>query len=293
MQAVIKFPNISPELFSFSIGDFEFALRWYALAYIFGILIAWRLILHFIRQPQKWPNATPPFTPELIEAFLTWAIIGIVLGGRIGYVIFYNPADFAANPLDILKVWQGGMSFHGGFAGVAVAAIVFCRRHKLPMLSVADALAMATPPALLLGRLANFINAELWGRPTDLPWGVVFPGYYAQQCGDIVGECARHPSQLYEAGLEGLILGAVLLFLARGSAFLRPGLMTGVFIAGYGLARSIVELFRQPDLQFTSASNPIGYVIQFGDWGLTMGQTLSLPMVLVGIGLILWARRTA
>lgn len=293
MQAVLNFPNVSPELFSITIAGFEFALRWYALAYIFGLLIAWRMVLIFIRKPEKWPNEKPPFTPELLEAFLTWAIVGVVIGGRVGYVFFYNPQDFLRDPLEILKVWQGGMSFHGGFAGVAIAGLLFSLRYKLPILSAADAIAMATPPALLLGRLANFINAELWGRPTDMPWGVIFPGFYAQDCPDVVGECARHPSQLYEAGLEGVILGVAVLIFARGTAFLRPGLITGVFIAGYGMARIIVELFRQPDAQFTSDTNPIGYAFQFGEFGLTMGQALSLPMVLVGLMLIILSRRSA
>jgi phosphatidylglycerol:prolipoprotein diacylglycerol transferase len=171
---------------------------------------------------------------------------------------------------------------------VILGAYLYYRKTYTPLLSGADLLALATPVGLLLGRIANFINAELWGRPTDLPWGVIFPGEAAQYCGQIVGLCARHPSQLYEALLEGLLLGAVLINLAfHKGALKRPGFVCGTFFVGYGIARSIVELVRQPDAQFTSALNPIGYVIQFGEWGLTMGQLLSIPMILIGLFLII------
>jgi len=171
---------------------------------------------------------------------------------------------------------------------VILGAYLYYRKTYTPLVSGADLLALATPVGLLLGRIANFINAELWGRPTDLPWGVIFPGEAAQSCGQIVGFCARHPSQLYEALLEGLLLGAVLIYLAfHKGALKRPGFVCGTFFVGYGIARSIVELVRQPDAQFTSALNPIGYVIQFGEWGVTMGQLLSIPMMLIGLLLII------
>jgi phosphatidylglycerol:prolipoprotein diacylglycerol transferase len=216
----------------------------------------------------------------------------VVLGGRLGFVLFYQPEFYLRNPAAILQVWQGGMSFHGGFAGVALAGILFCRRHGIPMLSAADALALATPPGLLLGRLSNFVNGELWGRQTDVPWAVAFPDPRAQDCPEVIGLCGRHPSQLYEAGLEGLVLGLVLLVLAaRFGALRAPGRITGVFLAGYGAARFFVELFRQPDAQFITDGNPMGYVVQIGPAGLSMGQMLSLPMIAAGIALLMVARR--
>lgn len=292
LTAALPFPDIGPDIFSIEIGTFTLALRWYALAYIVGLLIGWRLCVAAVRRAALWPASGPPLSPSQIEDLLTWIIIGVVVGGRLGFVLFYQPDYYLANPLEILKVWQGGMSFHGGFAGVAVAGLTYCIRRHAPLLSTADLLAMATPPGLFLGRLANFINNELWGRPTDVPWAVIFPGEAAQACPGIEGLCARHPSQLYEALLEGLLLGALLLVLAWRCGWLKkPGAITGAFLIGYGLARSFVELFRQPDAQFVTADNPIGHALHFGDWGLTMGQTLSLPMVAVGIGLLWMAYR--
>ena len=287
MPTALPFPDIGPNLFSIEIGSFTFALRYYALAYILGIVIGWRLCVAAIRRPLLWALSNPPLTKEQVDDLLTWIILGIILGGRLGFVFFYQPSYYLANPLEILMVWQGGMSFHGGFLGVVSGGLLFCLRHRIPLLSTADLLAMATPPGLLLGRLANFINNELWGRPTDFPWGVVFPGATAQACDGITGVCARHPSQIYEALLEGVLLGSALLFLAwRRGALKRPGFLTGLFLAGYGGARAFVELFRQPDAQFVTADNPIGHALQYGAWGLTMGQVLSLPMILAGLVLI-------
>lgn len=294
MKALIEFPEISPDLLSVSIGGFELALRWYALAYIVGILIAWGLAVRAVRRPSLWPGNTPPMTPKQIEDMLFYLVLGIILGGRLGFVLFYQPGYYLSNPGEILRVWQGGMSFHGGMIGVLVAALLFTARHKIDRLSAADLIAHAVPPGLLLGRLANFINAELWGRPTDLPWGVAFPGVAAQDCGQVAELCARHPSQLYEAVLEGLLLGAVLLWLAyRRGAFHRPGLVMGVFFAGYGLARFLVEFFRQPDAQFVSPGNPLGLAWHIGGYGMTMGQILSLPMIALGLYFALRAKRPA
>lgn len=292
MQAMIPFPDISPEIFSISLFGIEFALRWYALAYIVGIVIGWRLVVATVKRPHLWPGGAAPMDARAVEDLLTWVILGVILGGRLGFVVFYQPAYYLQNPAEILQVWQGGMSFHGGLLGVVVACIAFSWRRGIPWLSVADVLCMATPAGLLLGRIANFINAELWGRPTDLPWGVVFPGRAAQDCPGIEGPCARHPSQLYEAGLEGLVLGAVLLWLVwmRG-ALTRPGLATGVFFAGYGLSRFVVEFARQADPQFITPDNPMGWVVQAGGMGLSMGQLLSLPMIVLGLGFALWAQR--
>ena len=294
MKALIEFPEISPDLLSVSIGGFELALRWYALAYIVGILIAWGLAVRAVRRPSLWPRNTPPMTPKQIEDMLFYLVLGIILGGRLGFVLFYQPGYYLSNPGEILRVWQGGMSFHGGMIGVLVAAWLFTARHKIDRLSAADLIAHAVPPGLLLGRWANFINAELWGRPTDLPWGVAFPGVAAQDCGQVAELCARHPSQLYEAVLEGVLLGAVLLWLAyRRGAFHRPGLVMGVFFAGYGLARFLVEFFRQPDAQFVSPGNPLGLAWHIGGYGLTMGQILSLPMIALGLYFALRAKRPA
>ncbi len=292
MQAVIPFPGIGNEIFSIDIGGFDFALRWYALAYIVGIIIGYRIVLRAVRTPHLWRDETPPTTPELLEAFLTWAILGIILGGRLGFVLFYQPTYYLQNPAEILQVWNGGMSFHGGFLGVVIAGLIFCWKHGIKMLSFGDLMAMAAPIGLLLGRLANFNSAELWGRPSTLPWAVIFPGNAAQNCPDVIGACARHPSQLYEAAMEGLILGAAILYLAWRRGWLKkPGQLMGLFIAGYGVSRFIVEFFRQADAQFITETNPMGYVMQFGDFGLTKGQQLSIPMIAIGLLFILYARK--
>lgn len=285
MQAMIPFPEISPEIFSISLFGIEFALRWYALAYIAGIVIAWRLAVAALKTPALWPGQKPPMQPGQVEDLLTWIILGVILGGRLGFVLFYQPGYYLAHPSEVLRIWQGGMAFHGGLIGVIVAAWAYAQRHGIAKLQMADLVAYTVPAGLLLGRLANFINAELWGRPTDLPWGVAFPTQAAQNCGQALGEiCARHPSQLYEALLEGLLLGAALLWLTwRRQSLSRPGLNLGVFLAGYGLARFAVEFFRQPDAQFVSAGNPLGLAWHMGGYGLTMGQLLSLPMIALGL----------
>ena len=285
-MAYIPFPDISPEIYSFEIFGLTLALRWYALAYIAGLLIGWRLILRLIATARLWPKGAP-MQAEQVERLLTWVILGVIIGGRTGFVLFYQPGYYLANPGQILRVWEGGMSFHGGFLGVVAAALIFCRREAIPMLSAADLMAVATPPGLLLGRIANFINAELWGRPTALPWGVAFPSEAAQSCPGVVGICARHPSQLYEAGLEGLVLGSLLLIIVWRRGWLaRPGAVAGLFFAGYGAARFAVEFVRQPDAQFVTDGNPLGLAWQVGGYGLTMGQALSLPMIAVGLYLI-------
>ncbi len=291
MPFALPFPTISPEIFAVSLFGFDFALRWYALAYIIGIIIGWRLVLRAIKTPALWPANTSPLRPAQIEDLLTWVILGVILGGRLGYVLFYSPSFYLSNPSEILKIWQGGMSFHGGLIGVALAGWIFASRHNLSKRSIADVMALGVPPGLLLGRVANFINAELWGRPTDLPWGVIFPGQAAQACGQIAGVCARHPSQLYEAALEGLLLGAALIWLVwRRGALKYPGRIAGAFFAGYGIARFAVEFVRQPDAQFISPGNPLGLAWHIGGYGLTMGQLLSLPMILLGLWLFWRAR---
>jgi phosphatidylglycerol:prolipoprotein diacylglycerol transferase len=284
MHFAIPFPDIGPEVFSISVGGLDFALRWYALAYIAGIVIGWRIMVAAVKRPALWPDGRAPMTPGEVEEFLTWAVLGIIAGGRLGYTLFYQPGYYLAHPLEILYVWQGGMSFHGGFLGVVAAAIWFCRRNGIPLAQMSDALAIAAPCGIMLGRLANFVNGELWGRPSGVPWAMVFPDPRS-------GGVPRHPSQLYQAALEGLALGLLMWWLATRRGWLsRPGAMVGAFIGGYGVARLIGEGFRQADAQFMSTDNPFGHVIRFGSetgsWGLTMGQTLSLPMIAVGGALI-------
>lgn len=265
----MPFPDVDPIIFQ--IGPF--ALRWYALAYIAGLMIGYRYMARMAVNASLWPQQ-PPVSRENIDDLLLWVTLGVILGGRLGYVLFYNPSYYIAHPGQILAVWSGGMSFHGGAAGVIIALLLFARRKNLPALALGDMTAAAVPIGLLFGRLANFINSELWGRPTDVAWGVVFP---------TGGPLPRHPSQLYEAGLEGLLAFIVItIFVWRRQAFARPGLATGLFVLIYGASRMFVELFRQPDAH-----------IGFLSGGLTMGQALSIPMVIAGLGFIVYAQRKA
>ena len=292
MQAAIPFPDISNEVFSIELFGAHLALRWYALAYLAGLLAGFWVIRRLMRRPALWPGDRAPMAPERTDDLLTAIILGVIIGGRLGFVLFYQPLHYLSHPLDIVKVWEGGMSFHGGFLGVVAAGLWFARRQGVPAMQLSDAMALVAPIGLFFGRLANFVNAELWGRPTDLPWGVVFPGAAAQDCPGIApGLCARHPSQLYEAGLEGLLLGLLLWLLVRRGALKRPGLVTGLFLAGYGAARFAVEFVRQADAQFITPDNPLGHALHLGGFGLSMGQILSLPMILAGIWLIGRARR--
>ena len=291
MQGYIPFPNISPDVFTIHVAGYAFALRWYALAYICGLLIGWWIVARLVKAPRLWLRDTAPMQPKQVEDLLTWVILGVVLGGRIGYVLFYDLPFYLKNPLGIFEVWHGGMSFHGGFLGVGLALFFYTRSQKIPLLSAADALAVATPPGLFLGRIANFINGELWGLPSHLPWAVAFPRPAAQDCGpDWLTICTRHPSEIYEALLEGVILGSLLLWLAWRRGWLKyPGRLAGAFFAGYGIARFIVEFFRQADAQFITAADPAGNVISFGSLGgFSMGQVLSLPMIVIGVAVIWW-----
>lgn len=262
LTASLPYPQIDPEIFR--IGPF--ALRWYAVAYIVGIALAWRYVIHLIRQPHA------PMAERHADDFLFWATLGVILGGRLGYVLFYNFEVYLDNPVAILKVWEGGMSFHGGLLGVTLAMILFCRHHKLSLLRFADYIACAVPIGLFLGRIANFINGELYGRVTDAPWAMMFP---------TGGPEPRHPSQLYEAFLEGIVLFIILWFVFHKTPAKRwPGVMVGIYTMGYGLSRFLVETVREPDEQLG--------ILQIG---LTMGQILSLPMIALGIGLIAYGYR--
>lgn len=260
MLALIPYPDISP--IAFSLGPLQ--IRWYALAYITGLLLGWRYCM--------WLAGRPPAVckPLDIDDFLIWATAGVVLGGRSGYVLFYDSGLYAAHPLEIFEVWHGGMSFHGGCIGVITAIILFALRRRISILGLGDIICCAVPIGLFFGRLANFINGELFGRVTDVAWAMIFPNG---------GPLPRHPSQLYQASMEGIILFAVLTLLERLGLRQRPGVISGTFLMGYAVARSIGELFRQPDSQ-------IGFLV----FGTTMGQLLSLPMFLAGAWLIIAAK---
>ncbi|WP_026480995.1 prolipoprotein diacylglyceryl transferase [Ahrensia sp. 13_GOM-1096m] len=267
-QLALTFPNLDPILFQ--IGPI--AIRWYSLSYIVGIVLGWLYAKSIVRNNRLWGRQSP-ITDVDMDDFMLWATIGTVLGGRFGYVFFYDFAGFMADPVSIFQIWQGGMSFHGGFLGVTIAMILFARARKTPVWSLFDVIATVVPIGLGLGRVANFINGELWGRVSDAPWAMAFP---------TGGPQPRHPSQLYEAALEGALLLAVLFIAVYGfKALHRPRLATGIFVGGYGIARTIVEFFREPDAH-------LGYL--FGDW-FTMGMLLSMPMVLIGLALILSARK--
>jgi len=260
MMFSLAFPQIDPILVQ--VGPF--AIRWYALAYIAGLVIGWRYCMALAKRP---PYLVKPID---IDDFLVWATLGVVLGGRVGYVLFYRPGYYLTEPLEALELWHGGMSFHGGCTGVILALWLFTRQRRIPFLAMADIVACATPIGLFFGRLANFINGELWGRVTDVPWGMAFPN---------AGPEPRHPSQLYQATLEGIVLFVLLFALQLGGARFRPGRISGTFLIGYAVARSVGELFRQPDAQ-------LGFLL----FGITMGQLLSLPMLAAGIYLVVRAK---
>ncbi len=289
---MIPFPNISPEIFSIEILGFELALRWYALSYILGFVVALRIMNFFLRKENLWPHSFAPMNVDQSDAFLTYLIVGVILGGRFGYVLFYNFEYYFSHPVDILRIWDGGMSFHGGLLGVIIGVIAFSKLNGVPIWQASDLVALATPPGLLFGRVANFINGELWGRPTEVPWGVIFPGERAQACENTVGLCARHPTQLYEAFLEGFLLFVLLILFARAGALRRPSFVTGIFMIGYGTVRFGIEYYRVPDPQFFSTLNPNGFAYIFAGVGITMGQALCLPMILLGVYLIIRASKT-
>jgi phosphatidylglycerol:prolipoprotein diacylglycerol transferase len=264
----IAFPVFDPV--AFSIG--WFVIRWYALAYIGGIVLGWIYARSLVKKQRLWGGPVP-ITLVQLDDFILWVTIGIIVGGRTGYVLFYNPAFFIQHPAEIFQLWNGGMSFHGGFLGCVAAVMLFARKNGISILSLGDITTAVGPIGLFLGRLANFINSELWGRTADasVPWAMVFPNG---------GPDPRHPSQLYEAGLEGILMFAILAFMIRMGALKRPGLILGSFIAIYGLARITGEFFREPDPQ-------LGFL-----WGgLTMGMLLSVPMIIVGAILIMMAWR--
>jgi phosphatidylglycerol---prolipoprotein diacylglyceryl transferase len=263
----LAYPNIDPV----AVAAGPLVIRWYALAYVVGILIGWWAMTRLARRPG--PSGAALMAKGAVDDFVVWATLGIILGGRIGYVLFYQPLHYLDHPLEALELWHGGMSFHGGLIGVVTAVWLFARRQGIGFLALGDLVTTVAPIGLFFGRLANFVNGELYGRPSDVPWAMVFPRDPSQ--------LPRHPSQLYEATLEGLVLFGVLIWLVTArDAYRRPGLAAGTFLTGYGIARTVGELFRQPDVQ-------LGFLIG----GATMGQLLSLPVLACGLYLIWRAQR--
>jgi phosphatidylglycerol:prolipoprotein diacylglycerol transferase len=270
-MAALPFPNIDPVLFS--VGPLS--VHWYGIGYVIGILFAWWYGKKLVNNARLWPNNNAPMDPLALDDFVLWAALGVVIGGRIGYVLFYNFSFYISNPLEIPAVWDGGMSFHGGILGTTVAMILFAKKRGIPVWSMFDTIAAGVPIGLGVVRIANFINSELWGRVSDVSWAVYFPNG---------GPLPRHPSQLYEAALEGFVLFFVLaLLIWKGNKLKAPGFIAGAFVAGYGLSRILVEFFREPDAQ-------LGYLV--GGW-MTMGMVLSVPMVLLGVWAMARANRAA
>lgn len=266
----MQFPNFDPVIFH--IGPL--AIRWYALAYVAGILLGWRYAVGLVRNARLWGGKAPTATGEQIDDLILWITLGVIVGGRIGYILFYAPNLIWTEPLEIFQVWKGGMSFHGGFIGVVVAIIAFARANRIDMFKLGDLVAPAVPIGLFFGRIANFINGELWGRPTGVPWAIQFPA---------AGVEYRHPSQLYEAALEGIVLFFVLRYLTHNRLWLqRRGAVCGLFMVGYAVFRIALEGVREPDAQ----------MLPFFQTVLTMGTLLSIPMALVGVWLLWRSFRT-
>ncbi|MDB5419822.1 MAG: lgt [Phenylobacterium sp.] len=259
----MPFPEFDPVLVHLG----PIAIRWYALAYVAGILLGWRYAVGLVKNARLWALRGAPATVDQIDDLILWVTIGVIVGGRLGHVLFYTPQLVWTDPLEIFKTWHGGMSFHGGALGVLIALVVFAWRNGIDMLRLGDVAAACTPIGLFFGRIANFINGELWGRPTTVPWGIIFPG---------AGPEPRHPSQLYEAALEGVVLFLLLRWSTHVRKDLnRRGVVMGLFIAGYGVIRTSLENVREPD----------SYMPNF-PFGLTMGMMLSIPMILVGAWMV-------
>jgi phosphatidylglycerol:prolipoprotein diacylglycerol transferase len=263
---LLPYPVIDPVLVHLG----PLAIRWYALAYIAGLVAGWWLIRRMVAEDRHWGGKPRP-TPDSVDDLLVYCALGTVIGGRLGQVLLYDPGYYFAHPLEIFMLWRGGMAYHGGMLGVFVGVLLFARRYRVPWLTVLDLACLVAPIGIFLGRIANFIKPELWGRPTDVPWAMRFPGSDMQP---------RHPSQLYEAALEGALNFAVLWLIARGGGLQRRGLITGVFGIIYGAARIICEFFRDPD------PNPLGLG---GD--LTMGMVLSAPMIVIGLAVVAYSLR--
>ena len=280
------FPEFDPVLIQLG----PLPIRWYALAYVTGIVLGWWYASKLARREALWAPRKPPVTPAQLDDLVLWITLGVILGGRFGYALFYKPEMYAqlftgqswGERLELFQIWTGGMSFHGGFLGVAIALVLFARRQNANALSLGDLIAPVAPVGLFFGRIANFINGELWGRETTVPWAVRFCNARIEAMYGVcpAGDVPRHPSQLYEAGLEGLLLFVVLsLAIWKWKLLAKPGYVTGLFLLGYGLSRATLENVRQPDVGLDALP-----------FGLTMGMILSTPMILIGVWLIWRAR---
>ncbi|MDX2259853.1 MAG: prolipoprotein diacylglyceryl transferase [Hyphomicrobiaceae bacterium] len=268
--AAIPFPAFDPV--AIEIGPI--AIRWYGLAYAAGLLLGWLYIRRLLATPALWPRSSPPMQPDDVDELLVFVTLGVVVGGRLGHILFYEPAHYLAHPLEVFAIWKGGMAFHGGLVGTAIAMLLYARRRGVSVWPVMDVVAAAVPIGLLFGRLANFVNGEIVGSPTDMPWGMVFPGW---------GSEPRHPAMLYEAALEGIALFALLRYATHTQGTLKlPGLTTGLFLVGYAAFRIFCELFKFVDYRMLHPDLPV-----------TKGMVYSLPMLLVGIWFVIAARRRA
>lgn len=272
----------------------EIAVHWYPFAYASTFLWVWLWARYLVSRGELWKDNISPVSQSQVDGGRLWIFLGVIVGARLGYVLFYQPEFYVAHPEKILRLWEGGMSFHGGLLGVLFFGALYVYAKKIPFLSGFDIIAVTIPFGFFVGRIANFFNGELWGRPTTVPWAVAFPGKAAQICPQYwVGECTRHPSQLYEAALEGGVLLLLMYWLALSRDWLKiPGQMVSVFLIGYGSARLFVEYFREADAQFQSPDNPLGYALRLDiiDSGLTMGQILSVPMIIVGLSMLLYLK---
>ncbi len=289
-KKIFQYPNINETAFSINLLGLHLNVQWYGLSYIAGILLAWFFMAKLVQNKDLWLSCKSIIERSEVDDLITYMIFGIIVGGRLGYCLFYTPGYYFENPIKIIFIWEGGMSFHGGFFGVLISGILFGVRQKISLLSLGDLIAFASPPGLFFGRIANFINGELWGKPTTPTFGIQFTKGNGQFCpspNEI--PCFRHPSQLYEAFFEGIVLMTIFYYLVFVSkALKKPGLIFGSFLLGYGVIRFSIEFLREPDTFFITNENPYGYVVEFFPGiGMSMGQLLTVPMFVFGLLMII------
>ena len=289
-EKIFQYPNINETAFSINLLGLNLNVQWYGLSYIAGILLAWFFMIKLVQKKDLWIAGNSIVERNEVDDLITYMILGIILGGRLGYCLFYSPAYYFDNPIRIIYIWEGGMSFHGGFLGVLISGILFGVKRKINLLSLGDLIAFSSPPGLFFGRIANFINGELWGKPTTSKFGIQFTKGQGQFCPTTTElTCFRHPSQLYEAFFEGIVLMLIFYYLVFFSkALKKPGIIFGSFLLGYGVIRFLIEFLREPDAFFITNENPYGYVIEFlPGIGISMGQLLTVPMIIFGLLMIL------
>ena len=289
-KKIFQYPNINETAFSINLLGLHLNVQWYGLSYIAGILLAWFFMAKLVQNKDLWLSCKSIIERSEVDDLITYMIFGIIVGGRLGYCLFYTPGYYFDNPIKIIFIWEGGMSFHGGFFGVLISGILFGVRKKISLLSLGDLIAFASPPGLFFGRIANFINGELWGKPTTPTFGIQFTKGNGQFCPSPHEiPCFRHPSQLYEAFFEGIVLMTIFYYLVFVSkALKKPGLIFGSFLLGYGVIRFTVEFLREPDAFFITNENPYGYVVEFFPGiGMSMGQLLTVPMFVFGLLMII------